>query len=151
MTIIQHISCETNTMTIRFQCAKARMKFICAGYTQFLNMFKTFVLACRPYPHEKNTIRMDRNGLEWPGMITRTTRMVNSRSAVDSAQWGLGSTQNFWTCSKPSYRPAEATRMRRTLFELIVIVIAIARMTRNDHLNNLELSIRPHLAVDSAQ
>ncbi len=41
--------------------------------------------------------------------------------------------------------------MRRTLFELIVIVIVIARMTRNDHPNKLELSIRPHSGVDSAQ
>ncbi len=28
-------------------------------------MFKTFVLACRPYAHEKNTIRMDWNDQEW--------------------------------------------------------------------------------------
>ncbi len=40
--------------------------------------------------------------------------------------------------------------MKRTLFELIVIVIVIARMTRSDHLNTLELSIRPHSGVDSA-
>ncbi len=44
------------------------MKFIRAGYTKFLN---TFVLTCRPYAYEKNTIRMDRNGLEWPGMTTQ--------------------------------------------------------------------------------
>ncbi len=44
--------------------------------------------------------------------------------------WTLLGGQTFWTCSKLLYWPAEATRMRRTLFELIVIVIA--RMTRND-------------------
>ncbi len=65
--------------------------------------------------------------------------------------WALLGIRNFWTCSKLSYRPAKATCMRRTLFELIVIVIVIARMTRNDHPNKLELSIRPHSAVDSAQ
>ncbi len=42
---------------------------------------------------------------------------IRPRSAVDSAQWDLG-----------------ITRMRRTLFELIIIVIVIARMTRNDPL-----------------
>ncbi len=52
---------------------------------------------------------------------------------------------------RAGYRPAEATWMRRTLFELIVIVIVIARMTRNDHSNKLELSIRPHSGVDLAQ
>ncbi len=46
--------------------------------------------------------------------------------------WTLLYTQNIWTCSKLSYQPAEATWMRRTLFEWIVIVIVIARMTRND-------------------
>ncbi len=75
MTKIQHISCATNTITTRFQCALARIKFIRASYTKLFNMFKTFILACRPYVLEKNTIRMDRNGLEWP---------------VDSAQWDLG-------------------------------------------------------------
>ncbi len=35
---------------------------------KFLNMFKTFALTCQPYKNEKKTIRMDRNGLEWPGM-----------------------------------------------------------------------------------
>ncbi len=44
------------------------MKFIRAGYTKFLNMFKNFLLASQPYTHEKNTIRTARNGLEWPGM-----------------------------------------------------------------------------------
>ncbi len=44
------------------------MKFIRIGYTKFLNMFKNFVLASRPYAHEKNTIRTARNGLEWPGI-----------------------------------------------------------------------------------
>ncbi len=44
--------------------------------------------------------------------------------------WALLGTQTFWTCSKLSYWPAEAIRTRRTLFKLIVIVIA--RMTRND-------------------
>ncbi len=48
------------------------MKFIRAGYTKFLNVFKTFVLACRPYVHEKNTIQMDRNGLEWQVIIPWT-------------------------------------------------------------------------------
>ncbi len=52
--------------------------------------------------------------------------------------WALLGTQTFWTCSKLSYRPAEATRMRRTLFELIVIVIVIARMTKNDQEWSLE-------------
>ncbi len=46
--------------------------------------------------------------------------------------WALLCARTFWTCSKKSYWPAEATRTRRTLFELIVIVIVIARMTRND-------------------
>ncbi len=45
--------------------------------------------------------------------------------------------------------PAEVTRMRRTLFELIVIVIA--RMTRNDTPTEHEWSIGPRSAVDSAQ
>ncbi len=45
----------------------------------------------------------------------------------------------------------EDTQMRRTLFELIVIVIVIARMTRNDPLTEQEWSIRPCSAVDSAQ
>ncbi len=44
------------------------MKFIRAGYTKLLNMFKTFVLTFQTYTNEKNTIRMDRNRLEWPGM-----------------------------------------------------------------------------------
>ncbi len=52
------------------------MKFIRAGYTKFLNMFKTFILTCQPYTNEKNTIQMDRNGLELPGMTTR----INSNS-----------------------------------------------------------------------
>ncbi len=39
--------------------------------------------------------------------------------------------------------------MRTTLFESVVIVIVIARMTRNDHSNQLELSIPPRSGVDS--
>ncbi len=71
-------------ITTRFQCTKAGMKIIRAGYTKFLNMFKTFVLTCRSYTHEKNTVwmdiviviaRMTRNNQEWPG-----TWMVNSSS-----------------------------------------------------------------------
>ncbi len=50
----------------------------------FLNMFKTFVLACRPYADEMNTIRMDRNGLELPGMITRTN---SNGQFVHSETW----------------------------------------------------------------
>ncbi len=46
--------------------------------------------------------------------------------------------RNVWTCSKLSYWVAEVTHMRRTLFELIVIVIVIARMTRNDPPNEHE-------------
>ncbi len=52
------------------------MKIIRAGYTKFLNMFKTFVLTWWSYTQEKNTVRIDchchchcQNGLEWPGMI----------------------------------------------------------------------------------
>ncbi len=59
--------------------------------------------------------------------------------------------QKFWTCSKLSCWPAKVTRMRITLFELIVIVIVIARMTRNDPLTEHEFSIHLHSAVDSTQ
>ncbi len=52
------------------------MKFIHAGYTKFLNMFKTFVLTCQFYTNEKNTIQMNRDGLEWVGM----TPWINSNS-----------------------------------------------------------------------
>ncbi len=41
--------------------------------------------------------------------------------------------------------PAEATRTRRTLFESIVIVIVIARMTTNDQ----EWSLEPTRMIDS--
>ncbi len=71
MTRIQHVSCATKTITTRSQCALARMKIICDGYTNFLNMVKTFVPACRCDTHEKNTVRIDchchchfQNGLE---------------------------------------------------------------------------------------
>ncbi len=46
--------------------------------------------------------------------------------------WAQLGIWNYLTYSKLSYRPAEATWTRRTLFELIVIVIVITRMTRND-------------------
>ncbi len=56
-----------------------RMEIIRAGYTKVLNMFKTFVLTCRSYMHEKNTVQTDchcyfhcQNGLERPGMIPWT-------------------------------------------------------------------------------
>ncbi len=52
--------------------------------------------------------------------------------------WALLGIQTFWTCSKLSYWPAEATRTRRTLFELIVIVTVIAGMTKNDQGWSLE-------------
>ncbi len=52
--------------------------------------------------------------------------------------WALLGIRTFWTCSKLSYQPAEATRTRRTLFALIVIVIVIARMTKNDQEWSLE-------------
>ncbi len=52
--------------------------------------------------------------------------------------WALLGIRTFWTCSKLSYQPAEATRTRRTLFELIVIVIVIARMSKNDQEWSLE-------------
>ncbi len=61
------------------------------------------------------------------------------------------STQYFWICSKLSCWSAEVTWMRRTLFGLIVIVIVIDRMTRNDPLTKHEWSIRPRSAVDSGQ
>ncbi len=72
---IQHVSCATNTITTRSPCESPPMKLIRACYTNFLNMFKNFVLA---------------------------------------------------TCT------------RRTLFEWIVIVIVIARMTTNDQELSLE-------------
>ncbi len=46
--------------------------------TKFLKMFKTFVLACRHYAHKKNTIQMDRNGLEWPGITHEQIWTVDS-------------------------------------------------------------------------
>ncbi len=85
---IQHISCVTNTITTRSPCISPWMRLIRAGYTNFLNMFKNFVLA---------------------------------------------------TCT------------RRTLFEWIIIVIVIARMTRNDHSNQLEWLIRARSGTDSGQ
>ncbi len=39
------------------------MKIIRAGYTNFLNMFKTFILTCQSYMHEKNSVRIDCNCL----------------------------------------------------------------------------------------
>ncbi len=51
---------------------------------------------------------------------------------------------------KLSCWPAEVTWMRRTLLELIVIVIVIARKTRNYPLTEHEWSIPPHSAVVSA-
>ncbi len=67
----RHVRMHLPLHSTRCQCVKQDMKFIHAGYTKFLNMFKTFVLTCQPYTNEKNTIRMDRNGLEWPGMTPR--------------------------------------------------------------------------------
>ncbi len=64
------------------------MKFIRAGYTKSLNMFNTFVLVCQPYAQEKYTICMDRNGLEWPGMITRTN--LTWQYIRHSENWALG-------------------------------------------------------------
>ncbi len=52
---------------------------------------------------------------------------------------------------KISYWPAEATSTRRTVFESIVIVIVIARMTMNDDSNQLKWSIRAHSGTDSRQ
>ncbi len=70
------------------------MKIIRAGYTNFLNIFKTFVLTSRSYNLEKNTVRTDchcQNGLEWPGMIPEQTWMViRACSVVDSEQWDFG-------------------------------------------------------------
>ncbi len=85
---IQHVSCVTNMITTRSPCVSPRMKLIRAGYTNFFNMFKNFVLA---------------------------------------------------------------THTRRTLFEWIVIVIVIARMTKNDHSNQLESSISARSGTDSGQ
>ncbi len=79
---IQHVNCATNMITTCSPCVSPRMKLIRAGHTNFLNMFKNFVLS---------------------------------------------------------------TRMRRTLFEWIVIVIVIARMTTNDQ----EWSLEPTRMVDS--
>ncbi len=60
------------------------MKIIRAGYTKYLNMFKTFVLTCRSCTYQKNTVRMDchcrchcQNDQEWSPV---QTRMVNSSS-----------------------------------------------------------------------
>ncbi len=88
-TRIQYENCALNTIPTRFQCVSARMKLIRAGYTNFLNMFKNFVLASQTYSHERNTIQMGRNGhrttandspnqLEWS---------IRSRSCRDSGQW----------------------------------------------------------------
>ncbi len=49
------------------------MKLIHAGYTNFWNMFKKFVLSSRRYSHERNAMRTGRNELEPPRIITRTS------------------------------------------------------------------------------
>ncbi len=71
--------------------------------------------------------------------VSCATKKITTRFYTHNHKWkvfvlGTAGTQTFWTCSKNLYRPAEATRTRRILFELIVIVIVIviARMTRND-------------------
>ncbi len=95
----------------------------------------TFALCSSEMLHArmtKYTVRMTRIQNVIYGTKTITTRFKQ--------EWKLFvlGTQTFWTCSKLSYQPAEAIRTRRTLFELIVIVIVIARMTRNDQEWSLE-------------
>ncbi len=79
---IQHVSCATNTITTCSPCVSLRMKLIRAGYTNFLNMFKNFVLAT----HTRRTLfewiviviviaLMTSNDQEWS---LEPTRMVDS-------------------------------------------------------------------------
>ncbi len=82
--------------------------------------------------------------------VSCSTKTITTSFKQEWKLFALG-TQTFWTCSKLSYWPAEAIRTRRTLFELIVIVIVIARMTRNDHQWSLEQTRIVNSWVDSAQ
>ncbi len=96
---IQHISCATNTITTRSPCISPRMKLIHTGYTNFLNMFKNFVLATRTRRMLFEWIviviviaQMTTNDQEWS---LEPTRMVDSCPFGDrSGTVGLG--HNTW-------------------------------------------------------
>ncbi len=73
------------------------MKSIRTGNMKVLNMFRTFMLACRSYTDEKNTFQIDchchcycQNDQEWS---PDQTRMVNlssfgSRFGTETGSWG---------------------------------------------------------------
>ncbi len=73
------------------------MKIIRAGYTIFFNMFKTIVLTCRSYTHEKNTVRIDchchchcQNDYEWsPRMNMNHVNSCSFSNRFGSETWSL--------------------------------------------------------------
>ncbi len=60
MTRIQYVSCAINTITIRLSKNEIYSHWLNKVFEHVQN-FHTRLLT---YAHEKNTIRMDRNGLE---------------------------------------------------------------------------------------
>ncbi len=83
------------------------MKSIRIGNTKVLNMFKTYVLACRSYTDEKNTIWIDchchchcQNDQEWS---PNRTRMVNSStfsSRFSTVRLGHNLFPDILTCTR---------------------------------------------------
>ncbi len=99
------------------------------------------LLSCEMYLHEWHSVQCELTGIQHVSCATNT---ITTHSPCVSPQMKLiraGYTnvlnmfQNF----------VLATRTRRTLFEWIVIVIVIARMTTNDQ----EWSLEPTRMVDS--
>ncbi len=107
------------------------MKIVRRRLSSLLLYRVTFALSSSEMLHArmtKYTVRMTRIQ-----HVSCATKTITTRFKQEWKLFVLG-TQSFWTCSTLSYRPAEATRTRRILFQLIVI----AWMTRNDQEWSLE-------------
>ncbi len=108
----------------------------------------TFALrSCEMYLHEWRSVQCESTGIQH---VNCATNMITTRSPCVSPRMKL-IRADYTTFLNMFKNFVLATRMRRTLFEWIVIVIVIARMTRNDHSNQLEWSIRARSGTDSGQ
>ncbi len=128
------------------------MKIFRAGYTNFLNMFKTFVLICRNYTPEKNTFRMDchchchcQNDQEWSPIQTRMDNSSSFSSIFSTVRLGhkLCNKEDNYTFSmhitrneKYSHWEQESIEHVQTFCAGLPIVIVIADCHCHCHCQN---------------